>query len=57
LGFSFSGKKVIKSIQDRILKLKGMLRDVIKQNNPKSSSSVPIQIMSDPEKSMKFYLN
>ena len=55
MSFVLSGKKVIKSIQDRILQLKHTLRDAIKNAYP--NKYPPDFIRSDNDKTCKFFLN
>jgi len=55
LSFTVSGKKIVKSIQERILGLKALLKDTIKSHYP--HKQVPSHIQFDHEKHQKFYLN
>lgn len=53
--FNINGKKLIKSIQDRILSLKRELADMVMMNHPEITP--PVHILNNPEKIQKFYLN
>lgn len=56
LSFSLSGKKVIKSIQDRIISLKQSLAETVRLAHPHKWPHTD-HIQNEPEKHMKFYLN
>lgn len=56
LNFTLSGKKVIKSIQDRIISLKKQLAETIKQSYHHKWPR-QVHFNGDTEKQMKFYLN
>jgi hypothetical protein len=53
--FNINGKKLIKSIQDRILSLKSALKDVVQACHPEIQP--PPHILYSQEKLLKFYLN
>lgn len=55
LGIQLNGKKVIKSIQDRILKLKKLLKEEVQINYP--NIKAPEHLLLNAEKTNKFYLN
>lgn len=53
--FNINGKKLIKSIQDRILSLKSALKDMVQACHPEIQP--PVHILYSQEKLLKFYLN